>query len=208
MLTERADLPGELALARSRPFEAFSKAGPSRRWRLTVQLPTALFAAGAVLVSLWMLDFRLRRWQAAPSPNWRDDGLLWRTLAMVALLYLVVGSFWFQYWDLVWVLAPAVLLPDALLTRWLPPWLGFGALSDNLISAFASIGAGAAIEVAPAALIVAVIWTPMLSPAGGISVVCTCEDVCPISNEHGGIQLILATLHSPAAPTRHRGRSA
>ena len=105
--------------------------------RLTVQLPTALFAAGAVLVSLWMLDFRLRRWQAAPSPDWRDDQLLWRTLAMVALLYLVVGSFWFQHWYLVWVLAPAVLLPDALLTRWLLPWLGFGALSTNLISAFA-----------------------------------------------------------------------
>ena len=115
--------------------------------RLTVQLPTALFAAGAVLVSLWMLDFRPRRWQAAPAPDWRDDRLLWRTVALVTLLYLVVGSFWFQHWYLVWVLAPAALLPDSLLTRALLPWLGFGALSANVISAFgAGFGAGAALE--------------------------------------------------------------
>jgi hypothetical protein len=135
--------------------------------RLTVQLPTALFVAGAVLMSLWMLDFRPRRGQAAPAPDWRDDRLLWRTVAMVALLYLVVGSFWFQHWYLVWVLAPAVLRPDVLLTRWLLPWLGFGALSANLISAFAPALAPEPLsKIAVATLIVAVIWMPMLIASG------------------------------------------
>jgi Gpi18-like mannosyltransferase len=135
--------------------------------RLTVQLPTALFAAGAVLMSLWMFDFRPRRWQAAPAPDWRDDRLLWRTAALVVLLYLVVGSFWFQHWYLVWVLAPAALLPDALLTRWLLPWLGFGALSANVISAFAPALASEPLsKIALAALIVAAIWTPMLIASG------------------------------------------
>ena len=136
--------------------------------RLTVQLPTALFGAGAVLVSLWMLDFRPGRWKVAPAPNWRDDRLLWRTVALVTLLYLVVGSFWFQHWYVVWVLAPAALLPDARLTRWLLPWLGFGALSANLVSAFApALAPGPLAKIALAALIVAVIWTPMLI-AGGL----------------------------------------
>ena len=138
MLTERAAYLANspwrvlylfLSTERGWPFELAR--------RLTVQLPTVLAAAGVVLVSLWMLDFRPRRWQAAPAPDWRDDRLLWRSVALVTLLYLLVGSFWFQHWYLVWVLAPAVLLPDSLLTRWLLPWLGFGALSANLVSAFA-----------------------------------------------------------------------
>ena len=135
--------------------------------RLTVQLATVLAAAGVLLVSLWMLDFRPRRWQAAPTPDWRDDRLLWRTVALVTLLYLLVGSFWFQHWYLVWVLAPAVLLPDALLTRWLLPWLGFGALTANLVSAFAPALAPEPLsKIALAALSVAVIWTPMLIAGG------------------------------------------
>jgi len=122
---------------------------------------------GAVLVSLWMLDFRPRRWQAAPAPDGCDDRLLWRTVALVALLYLGVGSFWFQHWYLVWVLAPAALLPDALLTRWLLPWLGFGALVANVISAFAPALAPEPLsKIALAALIVAVLWTPVLIAGG------------------------------------------
>ena len=168
MLTERAAY-----LANSSWRVLYLHLSVQRGWpvefvrRLTVQLPTALFAAGAVMVSLWMLDFRPRRWQAAPAPDWRDDRLLWRTMALVTLLYLLVGSFWFQHWYLVWVLAPAALLPDALLTRWLLPWLGFGALSANLVSAFAPALAPEPLsKIAVAALIVAVIWTPMLCASG------------------------------------------
>ena len=43
--------------------------------RLMVQLPTTLFAVGAVLTSLWLLDFRPRRWKAVPAPDWHDDRL-------------------------------------------------------------------------------------------------------------------------------------
>ena len=135
--------------------------------RLTVQLATVLAAAGVLLVSLWMLDFRPRRWQAAPTPDWRDDRLLWRSVAAVTLLYLLIGSFWFQHWYLVWVLAPAALLPDSLLTRRWLPWLGFGALVANLISAFApALAPEPPSKIALAALIVAVIWTPMLIASG------------------------------------------
>ena len=168
MLTERAAY-----LANSPWRVLYLHLSVQRGWpvelvrRVTVQLPTALFAAGAVLVSLWMLDFRPRRWQAVPAPDWRDDRLLWRTMAAVTLLYLLVGSFWFQHWYLVWVLAPAALLPDALLTRWLLPWLGFGALSANLVSAFAPALAPEPLsKIALAALIVAVIWMPMLCAGG------------------------------------------
>ena len=85
----------------------------------------------------------------------------------MTLLYLLVGSFWFQHWYLVWVLAPAVLRPDALLTRWLLPWLGFGALSANLISAFAPALAPEPLsKIVLAALIVAVIWMPVLIASG------------------------------------------
>ena len=138
MLTERAAYLANspwrvlylfLSTERGWPFELAR--------RLTVQLATVLAAAGVLLVSLWMLDFRPRRWQAAPTPDWRDDRLLWRSVAAVTLLYLLIGSFWFQHWYLVWVLAPAALLPDSLLTRRWLPWLGFGALVANLISAFA-----------------------------------------------------------------------
>ena len=86
---------------------------------------------------------------------------------MVALLYLVVGSFWFQHWYLVWVLAPAVLLPDALLTRWLLPWLGLRTLSANVISAFAPALAPEPLsEITLAALSVTVIWAPILIAGG------------------------------------------
>ena len=89
--------------------------------------------------------------------------MLWRTAAAVSLLYLLVGSFWFQPWYVLWVLAPGALMPDSLLTRRLLPWLGFGALVANVIG-------GAAPALIPAdwpkigkyALIVASIWVPML----------------------------------------------
>ena len=130
---------------------------------LTVRLSTVLFAISAVVASLWMLDFRPQRWKAAPTPDWRDDRLLWRSLAAVILLYLLVGSFWFQHWYVVWALVPAVLLPDTLLTRWLLPWLGFGALSANVVGAFASALAPEPLsKTALAAIVVLVTWTPAL----------------------------------------------
>jgi hypothetical protein len=40
---------------------------------------------------------------------------LWQALTVVAVLYFLVGSYWFQYWYALWLVAFAALLP---LTPW------------------------------------------------------------------------------------------
>jgi hypothetical protein len=64
------------------------------------------------------------------------DSLLWRGCVAVALAYLLVGSFWFQHWYLLWVLAPAALLPDGRFTRSLLPAYCLGALWSDLANSF------------------------------------------------------------------------
>ena len=76
------------------------------------------------------------------GPNTRSagaapDALLWRGAMAVTLAYLLVGSFWFQHWYLLWVLAPAVLLPDSRWTLTLLPAYCLGALLSNLTNSFA-----------------------------------------------------------------------
>ena len=44
--------------------------------------------------------------------------MLWHALLVVSMLYLVVGSFWFQPWYVLWVIAPAALLPGSRFTRY------------------------------------------------------------------------------------------
>ena len=105
--------------------------------RLSVDLPSWLFAIGALLVCLWSFNFlRLKRWRSAPIPSEGAEQRLWRTLLVVSMLYLILGSFWFQHWYVLWVLAPAALLPGSRFTRWTLPWLAFGALSSNLAMDF------------------------------------------------------------------------
>ncbi len=136
---------------------------------LTVQLPTLLFVVSAVLVALWMLDFRPNRWKRSPAPDWGDERMLWRTIAGLSLLYLLVGSFWFQHWYVLWVLAPAALLPDSILTRVVLPCLSFGALSANVVADFVRTPMPkAAPRTRLYALVVLVIWMPALI-AGGIA---------------------------------------
>ncbi|MCO6451458.1 MAG: DUF2029 domain-containing protein [Caldilineales bacterium] len=136
---------------------------------LTARLPNLLFLVAAVLIALWMLDFRPRRWKSAPAPDWSDDRLLWRTIVAVFMLYLVVGAFWFQHWYVLWVLVPAALLPDTTLTRRLLPWLGFGALSANVVGDFAlaPLPKGQS-KTGVHALIVAMIWGPFLLALSGV----------------------------------------
>jgi hypothetical protein len=64
------------------------------------------------------------------------DALLWRGSIAVTLAYLLVGSFWFQHWYLLWVMAPAVLLPASRTTRMLLPAYCLGALWSNLSNSF------------------------------------------------------------------------
>jgi hypothetical protein len=79
-----------------------------------------------------MYNLRPKRWLSAPTPSKIAGQTLWRTLQAVSILYLLVGSFWFQHWYVLWVLTPAALLPDSRFTRFLLPWLAFGALSSNV----------------------------------------------------------------------------
>lgn len=131
--------------------------------RLTTELPTWMFLAIAILLSLWMLNFRPKRWQRANDPLADDDRRLWISLAWISLFYLVLGAFWFQHWYVLWVLAPAALLPGSSLTQNVIPYLGLGALSANLAQGFL-------LKVAPKdkprtwtyVMITAIIWVPAL----------------------------------------------
>jgi len=58
---------------------------------------------------------------------------LYRTCTLLTLLYLLVGSFWFQPWYLVWVLAPAALWVDGRFPCLSLPWACFGALCSNVV---------------------------------------------------------------------------
>jgi hypothetical protein len=77
-------------------------------FRLSVDLPNWLFAASALLIPLWVFDFRPKGWGRTPKTHEEVDRKLWHTLAMVSIVYLLVGSFWFQHWYVLWALAPAL----------------------------------------------------------------------------------------------------
>ena len=104
--------------------------------QMTTELPTWIFIGAAILLSLWLLNFRPKRWQRSPDPFANDDRRLWAGIAWISLLYLIIGAFWFQHWYVLWVLAPAALLPRSKLTQDVLPWLSFGALSANLAQGF------------------------------------------------------------------------
>ena len=88
---------------------------------------------------------------------------LWHALAATSVLYLLVGSFWFQHWYVLWVLAPAALVPNSRFTRSVLPWLIFGALGSNVAMDFLLSGM---IKTSPPivkyTLVVVMIWGPAL----------------------------------------------
>ena len=99
---------------------------------LTIALSTCLFVASVILLSLWIFNFRPKRWRLPNGSIEFDNRRLWEAVTAASLLYLVVGAFWFQHWYLLWVLAPAALLPGSTFTRNFLPWLSFGGLMANL----------------------------------------------------------------------------
>ena len=110
---------------------------PARNARIfLVNLSNGLFALGAVLIPLWKFNLRPKRWRTALIPPEESDRLLWRVLAAVSLFYLLMGAFWFQHWYVLWALAAAVLLPQSRCTRFVLPWLAFGALTANFLMSF------------------------------------------------------------------------
>lgn len=134
--------------------------------QLSVNLPSLLFAMGALLIPLWIFNFRPKRWRSKPVAPGEADPRLWRALVIVSVLYLLVGSFWFQHWYVLWALAPAALLPEGRFTYSILPWLVFGALSSNVAMDFLL---ATAMKTSPAIakyiLVVGIIWGPLLIAA-------------------------------------------
>jgi hypothetical protein len=131
--------------------------------RLTITLPTFLFAIGALLLSLRILKPSPGRLPKPSIITGDVDHPFWAALLNVNLLYLLVGSFWFQHWYVLWVLAPAALLPDSPFTRTVLPWLSFGALSANVLADFlTALAPGLLTPPLNTLVIFMVIWLPAL----------------------------------------------
>ncbi len=107
--------------------------------QLSTGLPTLVFAIEGVLVPLWMFNFRLKPSLREPITHKKAEIKLWYALTIMSGSYLLVGSFWFQHWYVLWALAPAALLPDSRFTRSVLPWLTFGALCSNVAMDFLSV---------------------------------------------------------------------
>ena len=84
-----------------------------------------------VIVALGLLLLFWRR--AAQQPK---DATLWQACLGIMLAYLLVGSFWFQSWYVLWVLAIGALVPTSRWTQWLLPFYSLGALWSNLATDF------------------------------------------------------------------------
>lgn len=130
--------------------------------QITVILPTLLLAAISLLVPLWIYNIRPKRWRE-PVFNLDDDRRMRIACLAVSLLGLFIGSYWFQHWYVLWVAAPATLLPLSLFTERVLPWLGFGALAANLVNSFVIGGLENPLSPLMAALLaVGIIWGPAL----------------------------------------------
>jgi hypothetical protein len=146
MLQERARLlinsPADLVYRLLQ--ERYGWAEPDA-WRTTTLGATLLFFAIAAGVLLWF-------WRQSEEPrtenqeiaggsrflvlgSW-DNKLLWRGSVVLTLMYLLIGSFWFQHWYLLWLLAPAVLLPASRWILTLLPIYCLGALWSDLTNSF------------------------------------------------------------------------
>ena len=132
--------------------------------RLSVELPSLLFAIAALLTPLRQFGFLLKHWRKVPiGKDGESIPKLWYVLTAVSMSYLLIGSFWFQHWYVLWVLAPAALLPGREFTRHILPWLTFGALFSNVAMDFLL---NTVMKTSPAlakyTLVVMMIWGPML----------------------------------------------
>jgi hypothetical protein len=135
MLRERAELlinsPADLVY---RILQEQHRWSEMAAWRAVTVGATLLFFAGAALVLAWL--WQSGPPQAADQDSAPSDVLLWRGCVAVTLLYLLVGSFWFQHWYLLWVLAPSALLPASRWTRSLLPAYCLGVLWGSLANSF------------------------------------------------------------------------
>jgi hypothetical protein len=98
-------------------------------WRLATQAATVLFfvVAGVLLARFWIAIGN------TPEP---DDAVLWRGSIAVMMAFLLVGSFWFWHWYLLWVVVLAALLPTSRITTTVLPICCLGALGFYIASDF------------------------------------------------------------------------
>jgi hypothetical protein len=92
-----------------------------RAWRVMTQGATVLFLVVAAVLLL-------RFWRATGAQAEPDDALLWHGSIAVTMVFLIIGSFWFWHWYLVWALVLAALLPASRFTRLVLPVCCLGAL--------------------------------------------------------------------------------
>ncbi|HEU5098240.1 MAG TPA: hypothetical protein VFU22_04440, partial [Roseiflexaceae bacterium] len=90
-------------------------------WRVTTQAATVLFF---ILAGLLLVRF----WAAIGNAPESDDSVLWRGGMIIMIAFLLVGSFWFWHWYLLWVVVLAALLPTSRLTTTVLPICCLGAL--------------------------------------------------------------------------------
>jgi hypothetical protein len=112
---------------------------------LTIQGPSLLYLFGAILIAGGILGWRrvapVHHRIAGTTHEGGETGadidgiqLFWHAAIAGNLFYLVLGSFWFQPWYMLWVLAPAALLPGSRFTRYVLPCLCAGALCGNVVA--------------------------------------------------------------------------
>jgi ALG3 protein len=133
-------------------------------WRAATQGATLLFfgIAGVLL---------LRFWRATGIRTEPDDEVLWQGSIAVTMAFLIVGSFWFWHWYMLWVLVLAALRPASRFTTLVLPACCFGALWLTIASDFLLRHARPSTAIAPLhelntltwiVLIVGVVFLPLL----------------------------------------------
>ncbi len=120
-------------------------------WRLTTQAATGLFlvVAGVLLARFWIAI------ENTPEP---DDAVLWRGSIAIMMAFLIVGSFWFWHWYLLWVVVLATLLPTSRFTTTVLPIGCLGGLWLSIASDFLIRRGGAAAVIAPMNRLSRITW--------------------------------------------------
>ena len=121
-----------------------------------IRVPSYAFALLGVGIPAWLLwRKRLADWGVQPQ--------LWALALVASLLYLTVGSFWFQHWYVVWAVVPAALLPWSRFTRWVLPFVCLGPFAANIVAgALSQLPVMILSVIGLTGLVVAVIWLPGL----------------------------------------------
>ena len=120
-------------------------------WQVTTQAATVLFfvVAGVLLA---------RFWSAIGNNPELDDAVLWRGSIAVMMAFLIVGSFWFWHWYLLWVVVLATLLPTSRFTSTVLPICCLGALWFSVASDFLIRRARTATVIAPINSLSGITW--------------------------------------------------